>query len=216
MADHVVKHRFVVNRVTAATMEPRGCIGDLQSRRMAVTPSIRPCSACIPIRSELASVLMVPESRIRVVAGDIGGSFGMKSAVYNEVSAGAAGIEARWAGRSSGSRPARRRSCATPRPATTSPRPSSRSTGEGNFLAMRVKTIAAIGAYLQTGCRPSLAISARSPGSIARPRSMPTSPRCSRIPTRCGPYRGNGRPEAAYVIERLVDLAADEIGIRSR
>ena len=83
-ADHVVKHRFVINRVTAATMEPRGCIGDYNptdGRYTAYTTLQR----VHPYRADLAPILKVPESKIRVVAGDIGGSFGMKSAVYNEV-----------------------------------------------------------------------------------------------------------------------------------
>src|ERR1700730_10258411 len=83
-ADHVVRHRFVINRVTAASMEPRGCLGDYNASedRYTVYTTLQRTH---PFRSELAPVLKVPESKIRVVAGDIGGSFGMKSAVYNEV-----------------------------------------------------------------------------------------------------------------------------------
>ena len=84
-ADHVVKHRFVINRVTAATMEPRGCDRRLQRRPTAATPIYTTLQRVHPFRAELAPILKVPESKIRVVAGDIGGSFGMKSAVYNEV-----------------------------------------------------------------------------------------------------------------------------------
>ena len=59
---------------------------------------------------------------------------------------------------------------------------------DGIFLGLRVKTIANVGAYLQIRqAERSLAISARSPASIARPRSMPTSRRCSPTPIRCGP-----------------------------
>ena len=83
-ADHVVKHRFVINRVTAASMEPRGCLGDYNAAegRYTIYTTLQRVH---PFRAELSPVLKVPESRIRVVAGDIGGSFGMKSAVYNEV-----------------------------------------------------------------------------------------------------------------------------------
>ena len=83
-ADHVVKRRFIINRVTAATMEPRGALGDY-NRRGSLHHLHRPCSARTPIAASWPTTLKVPESKVRVVAGDIGGSFGMKSAVYNEV-----------------------------------------------------------------------------------------------------------------------------------
>ena len=84
-AAHVVRGHFVINRVTAVTMEPRGSIGDYNAAdgRYTIYTTLQRAH---PFRAELAhNVLKVPESRVRVVAGDIGGSFGMKSAVYNEV-----------------------------------------------------------------------------------------------------------------------------------
>src|SRR5215471_7119238 len=84
-AAHVVKHRFVINRVTAMTMEPRGSIGEYNPAdgRYTVHTTLQRAH---PFRAELSQhVLKVPENKIRVIAGDIGGSFGMKSAVYNEV-----------------------------------------------------------------------------------------------------------------------------------
>src|SRR5260370_37914991 len=83
-ATHVVRQHFVVNRVTAVTMEPRGSIGDynVNDCRYTVYTTLQRAH---PFRAELASVLKVPEAKVRVAAGTIGGSFGMKSAVYNEV-----------------------------------------------------------------------------------------------------------------------------------
>src|SRR5207248_808255 len=84
-ADHVVQHRFVINRVTAASMEPRGSIGVYHAAdgRYTIYTTLQRAHS---FREELArNVLRVPENKLRVVAGDIGGSFGMKSAVYNEV-----------------------------------------------------------------------------------------------------------------------------------
>ena len=83
----------------------------------------------------------------------------------------------------------------------------------GIFLGMRVKTIAAIGAYLQRSM-PAFMLNA---GSLAGCYRTPaiyvdvTAVFTNTNPVR--PYRGNGRPEAAYVIERLIDIAADETGI---
>jgi carbon-monoxide dehydrogenase large subunit len=84
-AAKVVRHRFVINRVTAATMEPRGCVGhyDRADDRYTIYTTLQRAHG---YRSELANVILkVPESKVRVIAGDIGGSFGMKSAIYNEV-----------------------------------------------------------------------------------------------------------------------------------
>src|SRR5258708_2028767 len=84
---------------------------------------------------------------------------------------------------------------------------------EGAFLALRVKTIANVGAYLQTaasafvGNLGSLAGVYRTPAIHADVTAVFTNTN----PVR--PYRGNGRPEAAYVIERMIDLAADAIGV---
>jgi carbon-monoxide dehydrogenase large subunit len=84
---------------------------------------------------------------------------------------------------------------------------------DGTFLGMRVKTIANMGAHLQSGTPNFL----NNLGTLAGVYRTPaihadvTAAYTHTNPVR--PYRGNGRPEAAYVIERLVDLAADEIGI---
>jgi aerobic carbon-monoxide dehydrogenase large subunit len=84
---------------------------------------------------------------------------------------------------------------------------------DGRFLAMRANVVAAIGAYLQTGMQAftgnigSLAGVYRIPAMHADVTAVFTHTN----PVR--PYRGNGRPEAAYVIERMVDLAADQLGI---
>jgi carbon-monoxide dehydrogenase large subunit len=83
-ANRIVKRRFVINRVTAASMEPRGAVADYNKAedRYTVYTVLQRAHG---YRTDLAGIMKVPESKIRVVAGDIGGSFGMKSAVYNEV-----------------------------------------------------------------------------------------------------------------------------------
>jgi carbon-monoxide dehydrogenase large subunit len=210
-ADHVVRHHFVVNRVTAATMEPRGCLGDYNATedRYTIYTTLQRTH---PFRSELAPVLKVPESKIRVVAGDIGGSFGMKSAVYNEVAlvllaSKRIGRPVKWISTRSESFlcDAQARDNVTEAELALD--------RQGNFLALRVKTIASIGAYLQTGMQAftgnigTLAGVYRTPAIHADVSAVYTHTN----PVR--PYRGNGRPEAAYVIERMVDLAADALGI---
>src|ERR1700732_1063819 len=210
-ADHVIKHRFIVNRVTAATMEPRGCLGDYHATedRYTIYTTLQRTH---PFRSELAPILKVSESKIRVVAGDIGGSFGMKSAVYNEVAlvllaSKRIGRPVKWTSTRSESFlcDAQARDNVTEAELALDK--------EGSFLGLRVKTIASIGAYLQTGMQAftgnigTLAGVYRTPAIHADVTAVFTHTN----PVR--PYRGNGRPEAAYVIERMVDLAADELGI---
>jgi aerobic carbon-monoxide dehydrogenase large subunit len=210
-AEHVVKHRFVINRVTAASMEPRGSLGSYNATedRYTIYTTLQRTH---PFRSELAPILKVPESRIRVVAGDIGGSFGMKSAVYNEVAlvllaSKAVGRPVKWTATRSESFlcDAQARDNVTEAELALDK--------HGTFLGMRVKTVASIGAYLQTGMPAftgnigTLAGVYRTPAIFADVTAVFTHT----SPVR--PYRGNGRPEAAYVIERLVDLAADELGM---
>jgi carbon-monoxide dehydrogenase large subunit len=210
-ADRVVKHRFVINRVTAATMEPRGCLGDYHAAedRYTIYTTLQRAH---PFRAELAPVLKVPESRIRVVAGDIGGSFGMKSAVYNEVALVLLASKllqrpVKWISTRSESFlcDAQARDNVTEAELALA--------NDGTFLGMRATVVAAIGAYLQTampaftGNIGTLAGVYRIPAMHADVTAVFTHTNPMR------PYRGNGRPEAAYVIERLVDLAADELGI---
>src|SRR5882724_501636 len=210
-ADHIVKHRFVINRVTAASMEPRGSIGDYNAAedRYTVYTTLQRAH---PFRAELAPILKVPESKIRVVAGDIGGSFGMKSAVYNEVAlvllaSKRVGRPVKWTSTRSESFlcDAQARDNVTEAELGLDK--------AGNFLGLRVHTIASIGAYLQTGMQAftgnigTLAGVYRTPAIHADVTAVFTHTN----PVR--PYRGNGRPEAAYVIERMVDLAADALGM---
>ena len=210
-ADHVVKHRMVINRVTAASMEPRGCLGDYNAAedRYTIYTTLQRVH---PFRAELSPVLRVPESQIRVVAGDIGGSFGMKSAVYNEVAlvllaSKHVGRPVKWMSTRSESFlcDAQARDNVTQAELALDK--------DGNFLAMRATVVASIGAYMQTGM-PAFTGNIGTLAGVYRIPAMHadvTAVFTHTNPVR--PYRGNGRPEAAYVIERLVDLAADELGI---
>src|SRR5665647_735947 len=82
-AAHVVKHRFVINRITAACMEPRGAVGHYNPGNGRYTIH-SPLQRAHTYRQGLAKVLNVPESKLHVTTGDVGGSFGMKTPVFNE------------------------------------------------------------------------------------------------------------------------------------
>src|SRR5438105_3876966 len=211
-AAHVVKRRLVINRVTAASMEPRGSVGIYQpyDGRYTIYTTLQ---RTFPFREELAkTVLKVPENKVRVIAGDIGGAFGMKTAIYNEVAlvllaAKLTGRPVKWVS----TRSEAFLSDAEARDNVTDAELALDK--HGIFLAMRVKTVANMGAHLQTGTPNFL----NNLGTLAGVYRTPaihadvTAVYTHTNPVR--PYRGNGRPEAAYVIERLVDLAAAQTGI---
>ncbi len=211
-AAHVIRHRFVVNRVTAATMEPGGCIGDYNAAadHYTIYTTLQRTHA---YRSELArQILKVPESKVRVVAGDIGGSFGMKSAIYNEVAlvllaSKLTGRPVKWTSTRTESflGDAQARDNVTEAELALD--------ADGHFLGLRVRTIAAVGAYPQAGSNAFVANLGTLAGVYRTPAVYAdvTAVYSNTNPMRA--YRGNGRPEAAYVIERMVDLAADELGI---
>jgi aerobic carbon-monoxide dehydrogenase large subunit len=210
-AAHIVRHRFVINRVTAATMEPRGAVGDYNAadgRYTIYTPMQRPH----PTRTELAKVLKVPESKIRIITGDTGGSFGMKTPIFNEtplvlLASKYIGRPVKWIS----TRTEAFLSDAQARDNVTEAELALDK--EGYFLALRVKTIAAIGAYLQHSM-PAFVLNAGTLAGVYRTPAIHvdiTAVFSNTNPMR--PYRGNGRPEAAYVIERMVDLAAAQIGM---
>src|SRR5579862_4536256 len=211
-AAHVVKHHFVINRVTAACMEPRGSIGvfDATEGRYTIYTTLQRTNV---FQTELSQyVLKVPDNKIRVVAGDIGGSFGMKSAVYNEVALVLLGSKligrpVKWTSTRSEAflSDAQARDNVTEAELALD--------RDGTFLGLRVKTVANMGAYLQMAT-PAFVMNIGSVAGVYRTPAIHTDVTAvftNTNPVR--PYRGNGRPEAAYVIERLVDLAADELGI---
>lgn len=211
-AAHIVKHRFVINRVTAASMEPRGAVGvylPLEDRYIIHSPVQR----AHPYRSELAKqVLKVAESKVRVICIDVGGSFGMKTPVFNEApltlfASKLTGRPVKWIS----TRTEAFLSDAQARDNVTEAELALDK--DGIFLGLRVKTIAAIGAYLQNNM-PAFLLNA---GTLAGTYRTPaifvdiTGVFTNTNPVR--PYRGNGRPEAGYVIERIIDIAADELKI---
>ena len=212
-ARNVVRRRFVLSRVLANAMEPRGCVADYdpRARRLFLRA---PVQHPFVVRGLLANrVFGVDEQSIHVEVDDVGGSFGIKANVYPEY------LLSLWAARRLG-RPVRW--------------VSERSEGhlsdfhgrdnvtdaelaldaDNRFVGLRVRTVVNLGAYLSPlGAGPavnnlgSLAGVYRTPAAHVEVRgalsnSQPTAP-----------YRGAGRPEAAFVIERLIDAAAEDLGV---
>jgi carbon-monoxide dehydrogenase large subunit len=211
-AAHIVKEHLVINRVTTASMEPRGSVGDYN----AITDSYTiytTLQRAHPYRAELAKlVLKVPEHKVRVVAPDIGGSFGMKSAIYNEVplvllASKKIGRPVKWMS----TRSEAFLSDAMARDNVTDAELALDK--DGTFLAFRVSSFVNAGAYLQSGFQAYTGNLGTLAGVYRTPAMYVESTAVFTHTQPCRPYRGNGRPEAAYVIERMVDVAAKQLGI---
>ena len=212
-AAHVIRQRYVINRITANAMEPRGALAewDPGTERYTIYTGVQRPYAW---RATLSKNLFhVRESQIRFVTGDLGGSFGMKGAIYPEVPLVA------WAAKRLG-RPVKWR-CERSEgfPADDHARDNVSDVTlaldeNGKFLAMGVETSAALGAYVAflgmgapTGNVGGLAGVYTTPAmhvavSAVMTNTSPTSP-----------YRGAGRPEASYILERTIDIAAARLGI---
>jgi aerobic carbon-monoxide dehydrogenase large subunit len=213
-AAHITRHRMVINRITTNSMEPRGCIAEYDRRDDRIT--LR-CTVQGPhqIRRFLASeVLRVPEMKVRVVSENVGGGFGMKGALYNEyilcvAAARVLGRPVKWiSDRSEG---------------LLSDEQCRDNITEGElaldkdhkFLALRVKTFANIGAYYhsdRSAGPPTVNVGVLA-GTYVLPAAYVDVTTVFSNTMLMGPYRGAGRPEAAYVIETMVDVAARELRI---
>ena len=208
-AAHVVTRRYVVTRVHAQYMEPRGALGvyDPGEDRYTLHADVQYPHR---VRQVLAgSIFRVPEQRVRVVAGDIGGAFGTKGWQYPEHRL------VLWAARKLG-RPVKWR-CER-REAIMADEHARDVISEaalaldaaGRFLGLRVRTVANVGAYVSSD--RNLMATFMNIATVVGVYTIPaahvhfTFVLANVNPT--APYRGAGRPESTYVIERLVDDAA--------
>src|SRR5215831_7735473 len=212
-AADVVAIDLVNNRLVGAAIEPRAVIGtvDPQSDKLTIYSSTQ---APHHIRRQVTEQLGISESELRVVSPDVGGGFGYKGKLYPEE-----GIIA-WAARRL-RRPVR---WTATRAESFTGDTQARDhfthaelalDGDGHFLALHVQTCAALGGYLSTfGANIPSAIYT---GLFAGPYRTPaifvevTGVFTNTTPTDA--YRGAGRPEACYVLERLADAAAARLGL---
>jgi carbon-monoxide dehydrogenase large subunit len=212
-AHHITRLSLYNNRITAVTMEPRGCIAeyDTGTRRYTLYSSTQNVHG---VRHILAhQILHVPESRIRVVARDVGGGFGMKGNVHAEEAV------VTWAARRVG-RPVKWISSrAEALLGDAQGRDQNVSAelaldADGRFLGLRWTGSHNVGAYIEgAGCIPILLSLQLAPNAYDIPAVAVTSSLVFTNTAPTVPYRGAGRPEAVYIIERLVDQAAREMRI---
>ncbi len=219
-ATHVVRGRYALPRLIAAPIETRGCVAEHDPGRDQLTVW---CSAQDTHRplAQLAHILGRPDDTIRVIVPDVGGAFGSKGAIAPEVAVtAAAAIELR--------RPLK---WAEDRVENLLASYQGRGIegelelaldGDGRMLALRARLLADLGAFLfPTTAIPPITAAMLLCGCYDVPAAQVTlvGARTNKVPT--GPYRGAGRPDAAFMIERLVDdaaraLAIDRVALRRR
>ena len=212
-AAHVVRRRLAVNRTAVATTEPRGALAAYAAADGRFVLHVG-CQGVFAMRQDLAQSLpeVAPE-RFRVLSHDVGGSFGMKSALYPEYlailhAARVLGRPLKWSDDRAGSFLSDQQA----REAVF--RAELALDAESTFLALRIEGLANLGAYLTTygPLMTTISIERNAPSLYQTPL-MAIRTRCvftNTVPI--GPYRGAGRPEGNYIMERLVDAAARELG----
>ena len=209
-AAHVVKATFHIGRVTAVPMEPRAALGDYDT---ATGRSTLYCGGggAVKQKAEMSGILNLPPDQVRVLEYDIGGNFGSRNRPYVEY-----GLVV-WAARKV-KRPvkftASRSECFTTdyqgRDLITHVEVAF--DDGGRILAMRADNISNVGSVCV-----SLSPLSKGSGLITGSYDVPTASLRSRavftntMPTNA--YRSSGRPEVTFAIERLMDKAADHLGV---
>jgi carbon-monoxide dehydrogenase large subunit len=220
-AVHVARVSLVSQRVVVASLEPRGALADYDEATDTTT-LYAGSQGVTGLHEHLSQIMSLPRERLRVVTEDVGGGFGMKSPAYPEyvallVAARRLRRPVRWLSTRSeaflsdnqGRDTVMDMAIALDR--------------EGRFLGLRVDGLANIGAYHGAlGAFIATANFSRCLPCVYHIPRIAVRMRCvftNTVPV--GPYRGAGRPEANYALERLVDEAArisgfDRVTLRRR
>src|SRR5919202_1803177 len=211
-ADVVVRQRFRIPRLIAAPIEPRGAVAAYEGRDDLLTVWVSAQDQHRQLAS-LTRILKRPPERLRVIVPDVGGAFGSKGVPASETAAVALcaldlGRPVNWIESRTES------SLATYQGRGADIDAELALMNDGRMIAVRARVVTDLGAYLF----PTTAVSGLTASRLLTgPYDMRTADvealgvATTKVPT--GPYRGAGRPEAAFVIERLVDLASARLGI---
>ena len=213
-AAHVAKVDLINNRLSPNAIEPRAALADYDSGTDSTTlytTSQNPHVARLVLS---AFVQVAPEHKLRVISPDIGGGFGSKIFIYPDEAVVA------WAAKKIG-RPVKWTSDRTEAFLTDCHGRDHATHAElaldkdGKFLGLRVSTIANMGAYLSTfaSCVPTYLYGTLLQGQYTTEAIYCEVKAVFTNTTPVDALRGAGRPEATYVLERVVDVAARETGI---
>ena len=218
-AAHITRLTLANTKISVNAMEPRAAVAEYGNDRFTLTVGTQGVTG---YRNAMANIFGVDGDKMRVISREVGGSFGMKGATYNEsvallYAARRLGRAVRWTADRSES--------------FLSDHPGRASTlelelgldADGNFLALRVDGVGDLGAYVTAmGALPATTVTSRNIISVYKTPAISYNVRCvftNTVPT--GPYRGAGRPESKFFLERLIDKAAmetrrDRIELRRR
>ena len=213
-AAHVTKYTLTNNRLIPNAMEPRAALAEYNTGTEELTLYTTSQNPHLARLILTAFVQLAPEHKLRVIAPDVGGGFGSKIFVYSEETALAwaamkLGRAIKWTAERSESflADAHGRDHVTEAELALD--------SEGHFLALHVKTIANMGAYLSTFASsvPTYLYGTLMAGQYKTPN---IHVEVDAVFTNTAPvdaYRGAGRPEATFLLERIVELAARETGM---
>lgn len=211
-AARTVRQKFHIPRLAAAPIETRGAIAAYDPGADLLTVWVSAQDPHRPL-NQLSRMLGRPDDRIRVIVPDVGGGFGSKGSVAVDVAVAAwlaihTGRPVKWV-------EARRENLtASYQGRGLDVEMEVALDAGGTMLAVRARVVADLGAYLYppTAMVP-VTTSMLLTGTYAIPNASVemVGVATNKVPT--GPYRGAGRPEAAYLVERMVDLAARDLNV---
>ena len=208
----VLRERFTHARCAAVPMEPRGVLADWDGDTLTVWSSTQVPS---PLRAVLAASLALPETRVRVIAPDVGGGFGLKTHVFPEELAVAAA--ARLVGRPVKWIETRREQLAAAAHAREQRVEVEAAAGaDGVVRALRARTISDAGAYHifpLTGALEPLGSASILPGPYRVEVYEYEALAVQTHKPPLGAYRGVGMTMGAFVMERTLDLLAERLGL---
>ena len=212
-AKFVARIAMMNQRMAVASMEPRGATASYDAATEAYT--LRVCSQGVTaMRDPIAAIMQLPKERVRIITDDVGGAFGLKTGPYPEYIAQMIG--AKKFGRPIHWMSGRSEAFLSDNQARDIYSEAELALDDkGRFLALRIRNTGNLGAYVgAVGANiPTLNFTRCLPG-IYDIRHIDVSARCAFTNTiATAPYRGAGRPEANYVLERVVEEAARITGI---
>jgi carbon-monoxide dehydrogenase large subunit len=213
-AAHVTKISFANNRLIPNAIEPRAANAQYTKHDQSYTLYLANQNPHVERLLMCAFVLGLPESKVRVIAPDVGGGFGSKIFLYPE------DVALVWASKHVG-RPIKWTAERSESFLTDAHGRDHASSAElaldadGNFLALKVSTVANMGAYLSTfaSAVPTILYATLLAGQYKTPAIYCEVKAVFTNTAPVDAYRGAGRPEATYLVERIVETAAREMKI---
>jgi aerobic carbon-monoxide dehydrogenase large subunit len=210
-AAHVTRLSLVSNRIVVNALEPRSAVAQYEAGNERFTLHLG-CQGVFGMRQALKDILGTTPEKVHVLAGNVGGSFGMKASVFPEYicllhAARALGRPVKWTDERSESFLSDHHGRDHAMQAELA------LDGEGNFLAVRLAGYGNAGAF-SVAALPFTVNAVKNVVSVYKTPLVEVSTKgvlTNTTPT--GAYRGAGRPEGNYYMERLIDTAAAELGI---